>query len=103
MKKLDCYIVSDLRFLLEIQAILPETTSPFLSAQMAVLSSFFQMFIVHGSYKWIIMHEKCGRPDSNGFQLKWRLGTHGHWKNQNPGAHLQKSHSNGSNKGHGQF
>ena len=30
---------------------------------------------MHGSYKWIIMHEKCGRPDSNGFQLKWRLGT----------------------------
>ena len=24
----------------------------------------------HGSYKRIIMHEKCGRPDSNGFQLK---------------------------------
>ena len=24
----------------------------------------------HGSYKWIIMQEKCGRPDSNGFQLK---------------------------------
>ena len=25
---------------------------------------------LHGSYKRIIMHEKCGRPDSNGFQLK---------------------------------
>ena len=24
----------------------------------------------HGSYKLIIMHEKCGRPDSNGFQVK---------------------------------
>ena len=24
----------------------------------------------HGSYKRIIMHEKYGRPDSNGFQLK---------------------------------
>ena len=46
IKKLYCYIVSDLRFLLEIQAILPET-SPFLFAQMAVLSSFFQMFIVY--------------------------------------------------------
>ena len=23
-----------------------------------------------GNYKGIIMHEKCGRPDSNGFQLK---------------------------------
>ena len=48
---LDCYIVSDLRFLLEIQAILPET-SPFSSTQMAVLSSFFQMFIVFGMYNF---------------------------------------------------
>ena len=40
----------------------------------------------HGGYKWFIMHEKCGRPDSNGFQLKWRFGTHGHRKNQNPGG-----------------
>jgi hypothetical protein len=40
----------------------------------------------HGGYKWFIMHEKCGRPDSNGFQLKWRFGTHGNWKNQNPGG-----------------
>ena len=46
IKNLDCYIVTDLRFLLEMQAILPKT-SPFVSAQMAVLSSFFQMFIVH--------------------------------------------------------
>ena len=43
--------MSDLRFLLEIQAILPET-SLFLSAQMAVLSSFFQMFIVLGMYNF---------------------------------------------------
>jgi hypothetical protein len=40
IKKLDCYIVSDLRFLLEIQAIVPKI-SPFLSSQMAVLCSFF--------------------------------------------------------------
>ena len=52
IKKLNCYIVSDLRFLLEIQAILPET-SPFLSAQMAVLSSFFQLFIVLGMYNFV--------------------------------------------------
>jgi hypothetical protein len=51
IKKLDCYVVSDLRFLLEIQAILLET-SPFLSAQMAVMSSFFQMFIVLGMYNF---------------------------------------------------
>ena len=31
------------------------------------------LFLIdHGSYKWII-------------QLKWRFGTHGNWKNQNPG------------------
>ena len=45
-----------------------------------------ELSITHGSYKWIIMHEKCGRPDSNGFQLKWRFGTNGNWKNQNPGG-----------------
>jgi fucose 4-O-acetylase-like acetyltransferase len=50
-KILDCYIISDLRFLLEIKAILPET-SLFLSAQMAVLSSFFQIFIVLGVYNF---------------------------------------------------
>ena len=50
-KILDCHIVSDLRILLEIQGVLPET-SPFLSAQMAVLSSFFQMFIVLGMYNF---------------------------------------------------
>ena len=40
----------------------------------------------HGSSKWIIMHEKWRRLDSNGVQLKWRFGTHGNWKNQNPGG-----------------
>ena len=30
----------------------------------------------HGSYKWIIMLEKCGRPDLNVFYLKWIIGTH---------------------------
>ena len=38
-------------YLKYIQAILPET-SPFLSAQMAVLSIFFQMFIVLGMYNF---------------------------------------------------
>ena len=49
---LDCYIVSNLRFLLEIQAIMLEI-SPFSSAQMAMLSSFLQMFIVLGMYKFV--------------------------------------------------
>ena len=31
----------------------------------------------HGSYKWIIMLEKCGRPDLNVFHLKWIIDTHG--------------------------
>ena len=31
----------------------------------------------HGSYKWIIMHEKCGRPDNNGFQLQGVRGQSG--------------------------
>ena len=43
--------ISGFYFLLEIQAILPETT-PFLSVQMAVLSSFFQMLIVLGMYNF---------------------------------------------------
>ena len=46
--------------LLEIQAILPEI-SPFLSAEMAVLSNFFQMFIALGMYNFesvIKMHLK---------------------------------------------
>ena len=51
IKELDWYIVSDFRFLLEIQAILPKT-SLFLPAQMAVLYSFFQMFIVLGMYNF---------------------------------------------------
>ena len=46
-KILDCYIVSDLRFLLDTQAFLPETR-PFLS----VLSRFFQMFIVLRLYNF---------------------------------------------------
>ena len=53
-RKIYCYTVSDLRFLLKIQAILPET-SPFLFAQMAVLSSSFQMFIVLGMYNFAFL------------------------------------------------
>ena len=40
----------------------------------------------HGSYKWIIMLEKCGPPDLNVFHLKWIIGTHGNWMSQNPGG-----------------
>ena len=38
----------------------------------------------HGSYRWIIMLEKCGQSDLNVFHLKWIIGTHGNGKNQNP-------------------
>ena len=39
---------------------------------------------IHGSYKWISMLEKCGHPDINVFHIKWIIGDHGNWKNQNP-------------------
>ena len=42
--------------------------------------------IHHGNYKWIIMLEKCGRPNLNVFHLKWIICTLGNWKNQNPGG-----------------
>ena len=37
---------------------------------------------LHGSYKWIIMLEKCGRPDINVFLIKWIIGNHGNFKNR---------------------
>ena len=44
---------------------------------------WFCIWLYHGSYKWIIMLEKCGRPDSNGFQLKvwhqWQLRKSKSW------------------------
>ena len=43
----------------------------------------------HGSYKWIIMVEKCWRPDLTIFHLIWIIGTYGNWKNQNPGSRLE--------------
>ena len=48
---LDCYIVLDLCFSIDVKADLPET-SPFLFAQMAGLSKFFQMFMVLGMYNF---------------------------------------------------
>ena len=40
----------------------------------------------HGSYRFIIMLEKCGHSDLNVFHLKWIIDTHSKWKNQNPGG-----------------
>ena len=42
----------------------------------------------HGSYKWIIMLEKCGRLIINVYHLKWIIATHGNWRKQNPGGHF---------------
>ena len=44
-------ILFNISVLLDIQANLPET-SPFLSAQMALVSTLFQMFIVLGMYNF---------------------------------------------------
>ena len=42
-----------------------------------------------GSYRLNIMLEKWGRPDLNVFHLKWVIGTHDNWKNQNPGSSFE--------------
>jgi hypothetical protein len=44
----------DISILLDVQANLPET-SPFLFAQMALVSTFIQMFIVLGMYNFVYM------------------------------------------------
>ena len=40
----------------------------------------------HSDYDWIIMLQKCGGIGSYRFHIKWMIGTHGNWKNQNPGG-----------------
>ena len=37
-------------------------------------------------YDWIIIPQKCRGIDSNWFQIRWIISTHGNWKNQNPGS-----------------
>ena len=56
-------------YLKYIQAILPET-SPYLSAQMAVLSSFFQMFIVLGMYNFAFTSKESLRQVVLTYQTK---------------------------------
>ena len=46
-----------------------------------------KLLATHISYRWIIMLGKCGHPDFKVFYLKWTIGTHGNWRNQNPGSH----------------
>ena len=50
----------------------------------------FAMFVIHilEFNKWIIMLEKCRRPDLTVFHLIWIIGTYGNWNNQNPGGHF---------------
>ena len=43
-------------------------------------SRFFFRFLSIWSYPI------CGGIGSNGFHIKWIIGTHGNWKNQNPGG-----------------
>ena len=52
-------ILFNIAILLYVQASLPET-SPFLSAQMAFMSTFFQVFIVLGMYNFEL--SMSGRP-----------------------------------------
>ena len=47
------------------------------------------LVLFHGGYRCIILLEKCGRPDLNVFHLKWIIGTHGNWNNQNHGGLLE--------------
>ena len=44
------------------------------------ISSFIRELRVptyYGSFKWIIMLEKCGRQNINVFHIKWIIGNHG--------------------------
>jgi hypothetical protein len=34
----------------------------------------------------ILYPQKCEGKSSHGFHIKWIIGTHGNWKNQNPGS-----------------
>ena len=42
------------------------------------------VMVVHDSYEWINMLEKCRHLDLIVFHLIWAIGTYGNWKNQNP-------------------
>ena len=54
--------------LLDVQANLPET-SPFLPAQMALVSTFFQMIIVLGMYNFWVEEGYCTKISSSKLQL----------------------------------
>ena len=42
------------------------------------------MHRTHSTYSWNIKWQKCACMGLNGFHIKWIIGTHCNWKNQNP-------------------
>ena len=40
----------------------------------------------HSAYSWYIKWQKCARMGLDGFHIKWMIGIHCNWKNQNPGS-----------------
>ena len=61
-----------------VQANLPET-SPFLSAQMALVSTFFQMFIVLGMYKFRCSAFFFEKKDAAWLRTSVLVGTQEHF------------------------
>ena len=49
------------------------------------VSTFFFKKALCTMAKTKIIYQKSGRLGSNEFHIKWIIGTHGNWKNQNPG------------------
>ena len=44
--------------------------------------------LTHSAYNWNNKWQKCARMGLNSFHIKWMIGTHCNWKNQNPGSTL---------------
>ena len=42
----------------------------------------------HSAYSWNIKWQKCAHIGLNGFHIKWIIGIHCNWKNQNPGSRM---------------
>ena len=55
----------------------------------ATSDKFYQTYLIVLTRYWNNIPKKCGGLSSNGFHIKWIIGTHGNWKNQNPGAVLE--------------
>ena len=46
----------------------------------------WKLVIIHSTYSWNIKRQKCARMGLNSFHIKWMIGPHCNWKNQNPGS-----------------